>query len=373
MTRRVAIRQLELRDFRNIAHATIALPADGIAIVGDNGHGKTNLLEAIAYLKLLRSMRGVRDRDLVRFGAGTFFLSATSDGATVHQCAVGVDRAGRKKVTLDGVETPRLSDALGAVPSVCFSPADVVLIGGAPAERRRYLDIALALTSARYLAALRHYRAALVRRNAALRVAARPGALRSSAAAWEPALAQHGAILVEERRAWVGEHAGDFARLCASIGERAPMALAYASTLADAPDVAAALTAQLAKGREHDERRGLTHAGPHRDDLAVTLGGRDLRLVGSAGQQRTAVIALRLLEAATFRTRRGTQPVLLLDDPFAELDTARARRVLALLDESAEAAHGQTVLCVPREEEIPAGFTRLERWRVRDGVFERAS
>ncbi|MBI1809639.1 MAG: DNA replication and repair protein RecF, partial [Gemmatimonadetes bacterium] len=129
MARRVAVSQLELRDFRNIGHATFDLPADGIAVVGDNGHGKTNLLEAIAYLELLRSMRGVRDRDLVRFGAAGFFVRATSEGATVRQCAVGVDRAGRKKVTLDGVETPRLTEALGAVPSVCFSPADVVLIG----------------------------------------------------------------------------------------------------------------------------------------------------------------------------------------------------------------------------------------------------
>lgn len=373
MAARVAIRQLELRDFRNIAHTTIALPGAGIAIVGDNGHGKTNLLEAIAYLELLRSMRGVRDRDLVRFGAAGFFIGAQTEGAEVRHCAVGVDRAGRKKISLDGVETPRLTDALGAVPSVCFSPADVALIAGSPAERRRYLDIALALTDARYLGALRRYRAALARRNASLREAARPGARHSSAAAWEPALAQHGAVLVGERRAWVREHAETFTRLCASIGERAPMALAYASPLADAADVATTLATQLAKGREHDERRGVTHAGPHRDDLAVTLGGRDLRLVGSAGQQRTAAIALRLLEAATFRARRGTQPVLLLDDPFAELDRDRARRVLALLEENAEAAHGQTVLCVPREDEIPAEFTRLERWRVRDGVFERAS
>lgn len=371
MARRVAIRHLELRDFRNIAHATFELPAGGIAIVGDNGHGKTNLLEAIAYLELLRSMRGVRDRDLVRFGAAGFFIGAASEGATALQCAVGVDRAGRKKVTLDGVETPRLTEAVGAVPSVCFSPADVVLIGGAPAERRRYLDIALALTSTRYLGALRHYRAALARRNAALREAARPHARHSSVSSWEPALARHGAVLVAERRDWVREHAAGFARLCAAIGERAPMALAYESTLGEASDIAAALAAQLANGREHDERRGVTHAGPHRDDLAVTLGGRDLRLVGSAGQHRTAAIALRLLEAATFRSRRGTQPVLLLDDPFAELDRDRARRVLALLEENAEAAHGQTVLCVPREDEIPAEFTRLERWRVRDGTFER--
>ena len=368
---RVVLTRATIRDFRNIASVELMLPPDGIAIVGDNGHGKTNFLEAIAYLELLRSMRGVRDRDLVRFGATGFFIGADIAGATVRHCAVGVDRAGRKKISLDGVETPRLTEALGTLPSVCFSPADVILIAGAPAERRRYLDIALALNSRRYLAALRHYRAALARRNAALREAARPGAKSSSVAVWEPALAEHGATLIEERRQWVDEGADEFARLCAAIGERANMQIAYESPFRDIDDVRSALAEALQKGRDHDLRRGLTHAGPHRDDLAVTLGARDLRLVGSAGQQRTAAIALRLLEAATFRLRGGAQPVMLLDDPFAELDRRRASRVLGLLEESSSSGHGQTILCVPREDEIPSEFTRLERWQVADGVFTR--
>ena len=141
--------------------------------MGDNGHGKTNFLEAIAYLELLRSMRGVRDRDLIRFGATAFHIASEAAGTAVHRTGIGVERTGKKRITLDGVETPRLTDALGAVPSVCFSPSDISFVAGAPAERRRYMDIALALSSKRYLAALRHYRAALARRNAALREAAR--------------------------------------------------------------------------------------------------------------------------------------------------------------------------------------------------------
>jgi DNA replication and repair protein RecF len=367
---RVTLVALSIRDFRNIERADLELPADGVALTGENGHGKTNFLEAIAYCELLRSMRGVRDRDLVRFGAAAFHVAADSLGTPVREIGVGVERTGKKRVSLDGVETPRLTDALGALPSVCFSPSDVVLVSGSPAERRRYLDIALALNSRRYLAALRHYRAALARRNAELRHAARATGRSTAVAAWEPALAEHGAVLVEERRAWVIESAAEFARLCDAIGESTPMAIAYESPLSESVDVRASLAEALARGRDNDVRRGMTHAGPHRDDLAVTLGGRDLRLVGSAGQQRTAAIALRLLEAATFRSRSGAQPLLLLDDPFAELDRRRSARVLALLEESSAHGLGQTILCVPREDEIPEAFTRLRRWSVSDGRFE---
>ncbi|HET6702216.1 MAG TPA: hypothetical protein VFH14_10450, partial [Gemmatimonadaceae bacterium] len=116
--------------------------------------------------------------------------------------------------------------------------------------------------------------------------------------------------------------------------------------------------------RTLDVQRGLTHAGPHRDDLELTLDGRDLRTFGSAGQQRTAAIALRLLEASTLRAAAGAEPIVLLDDPFAELDQRRTVRILELLQ---GAGRGQTILAVPRATDIPSDLTRLDRWRVQDG------
>ncbi|MGZ8468096.1 MAG: DNA replication/repair protein RecF [Gemmatirosa sp.] len=385
---RVELRRLAVRDFRNLERVDLAVPPDGLTVVGENGHGKTNLLESVYYLELLRSVRGARDADLVRFGAGGFHVSAevaiplndpTSDRAgrvVTREVGVGFDRTGkRKRVRIDGAEVPRLSDALGAVPSVIFSPGDVVLVAGSPSERRRYLDVALALTSRRYLTALQGYRGALVRRNAALRDVARTGRGEGRASVWEPALAEHGAVLWTERRRWVRRHAEDFARLCAAIGERAPMRLRYATALdvpTDAEDDAAvegaraALERALAEKRPIDLRRGLTHAGPHRDDLELALGGRDLRLFGSAGQQRTAAIALRMLEAATLREHVGSAPLFLLDDPFAELDARRAHRILALLG---DAGLGQVLLVVPRASDVPAELTRLPRAGIQDGVL----
>jgi DNA replication and repair protein RecF len=366
------LRTFALQTFRNVTAADLTLPPEGIVVVGDNGQGKSNLVEAIGYLRLLRSGRGARDRDCIQHGASAFHLSASLEGVTATRITAAVDRQGRKKVTLDGREPERLTDALDALPSVTFSPRDVDLVAGGPQERRRYLDITLALTSPLYLQALRHYRAALSRRNAALREAARAGGRDTelgAVAAWEPALAQHGATLIAERQAWVRSRSEEFVARCAAIGETATAGLRYAGAFAEEASADALLEA-LQRQRPLDVRRGLTQTGPHRDDLVLTLDGHDLRVVGSAGQQRTAAIVLRLLEAATHQAATGVMPVLLLDDPFAELDRRRTERILTLLDGIGD---GQHVVCVPRADEIPARFTRLARWTVRDGAFAPAA
>ena len=368
----VVLRSIALRDFRNLARLDLAFPAAGVAIVGENGQGKTNLLEAVYYLHLLRSVRGARDVDVVRFGAPGFHVSARTEGGRHHELAAGFERSSRRKrVTLDGAEPQRLSDALGALPCVLFSPADVELVAGAPSARRRYLDILLALSSRPYLAALQRYRHALAQRNAALREALRSGSAgEQRVAVWEAPLAEHGAVLWRERVAWTSQASPRFAAMCAAIGEQAPVGMRYATALEPSSrepgDVAEAITRALEQKRGLDIRRGLTHAGPHRDDLTLTLDGRELRAFGSAGQQRTAAIALRLLEGETLRERLGASPLLLLDDPFAELDVRRSARILELL---AEQGMGQTLLTVPRESDIPPALTRLTRWSIVDGVI----
>jgi DNA replication and repair protein RecF len=336
-----------------------------MVIIGDNGHGKTNFLEAIYYLELFRSVRGARDQDLVRFGAPGFHIAASVETERMHEVSVGFDRAARRKrVRLDGGEPERLSDALGSLPAVMFAPGDVDLVAGTPAARRRYLDIVLALSSRRYLAALQRYRTALGHRNAALRDVARTGRHDERIAVWEEPLAEHGAVLWEARSAWVERWASRFAALCDAIGEAADVAMRYASVVPSGLDLRSALCDALAERRTVDVRRGLTHAGPHRDDLVLSIGGRDLRTFGSAGQHRTAAIALRIVEAETLSDRRGGRPLLLLDDPFAELDVRRAGRIVEVL---ASEGLGQTILVVPRESDIPAGLPTLERRRIRAG------
>jgi DNA replication and repair protein RecF len=359
------LQSIAVRDFRNLGRADLDLPMDGLVVIGDNGQGKTNLLEAIYYLELFRSVRGARDQDLVRFGATGFHIAALIDTDGVHEISVGFDRATRRKrVKLDGGDPERLSDAIGSLPAVMFAPGDVELVAGAPSARRRYLDIMLALSSRRYLTALQRYRVALGHRNAALRDAARTGGHDDRIVVWEAPLAEHGAALWAARLAWIERSAERFATRCAAIGESASVAMRYTSVLPPAADLAAVLAAGLAERRAADVRRGLTHAGPHRDDLTLSIGGRELRTFGSAGQHRTAAIALRMVEAETLSDRRGGRPLILLDDPFAELDLRRAGRIVDLL---AQEGLGQTILAVPRESDIPAGLPTLERRRIRGG------
>lgn len=363
---RVSLKRISARDFRNFEKLDLELPDAGLAIIGENGQGKTNLLECIYYMQVLRSVRGARDQDLVRFGAKGFFISASSTGNETHEMSVGFETAGKKKkVVRDGAVAARLSEAFGSLPSVMFSPRDIQLVAGGPSERRRFLDLVLALSSRRYLNALQHYRAALARRNAALREAARSGD-ESSVEVWEQSLAEHGAVLICSRSEWVRVRAPQLTRLTTAIGEAHEARMSYSSAIAREPDVRGALESAFARQRRHDIRRGMTHSGPHRDDVALTLDGKDLRLFGSAGQQRTAAIALRMLEGDTIRESQGLAPVLLLDDPFAELDVRRSGRILELLRGS---GMGQTILVVPRASDIPPELLDLERRSITDGVI----
>ena len=362
------LREIRLTDFRNFEQLELAVPPTGFVLVGDNGQGKTNLLEAIYYVQVFRSARGARDADLVRHGADAFHIFAEVRRDDWREIGIGFERSSqRKRVRVDGNVIERLAATIGALPCVMFSPDDVALVVGAPTTRRRFLDIMLALASPGYLTALQQYRTALAHRNAALRALSRHGdADLASITIWEAPLVRHGAVLVEARRDWVASQAPRFAEWCADIGAGEQLGLAYAETIAPYAKATDALESALQTKRTLDVRRGFTHAGPHRDDLHLTIGGRELKTFGSAGQQRTAAIVMRMLEAATLADSVGGQLLLLLDDPFAELDQARAQRVLGALTRR---GLGQTILTVPKPSDVPRELTALPRFRIASGTI----
>jgi DNA replication and repair protein RecF len=368
----VRLRTLGLRDFRNIAAADLEWSPAGAVIVGANGHGKTNVLEAIHYGHALRPLRRGPDREAVRFEQEAFHLDFRVDGARCHTLGIGAERTSRaKRVLMDGSPVSRLADAFAAIPSVALSPRDAELIHGAPRERRHFLDALLAATSPRYLLAIQRYRTALAQRSAVLRGPATAD-VSAQAAAWEGPLATEGAVLWTMRRAWAHTWSASFSDYCAEMGEFASASMRHHTGQGEEVDagevsVAAFLARSLEAGRADDIRRGMTQVGPHRDDLRLLQGGRSVRAFASAGQQRTMALALRLIEWETLRLALSRRPILLLDDPFAELDRSRVDRILAMLRRMSDV---QRVLVVPRDDEVPAGFTALDRWTINSGVID---
>jgi DNA replication and repair protein RecF len=369
---------LRLTNFRNFASQRVELPRGGIAIVGDNGQGKTNFLEAIYYLEIFRSFRGAPDEQLVRFGEDVFRVEATIETEeSTSVVAAAFDRVRRKKkVTIDGAEPDRLGDAIGRDGAVIFSPSDVALVSGAPAFRRRYLDVLLSLTEPRYLADLQRYRRILVRRNALLRA----GATGASIAVWNEGFVEAGARVTVSRLGWVEARSAAFAERASEIAGGALASLGYEPSIPVAAGegrptldrVKEVFVAELERVAERERRHVTTLVGPHRDDLRIRAasggGGEwvDLRVFGSGGQQRTAAVALRMIEGETLRDHLGSDPLILLDDVFAELDAGRSRRILDWVDASGPA---QVILTAPKPGDFAIRGDPPEFWRIHNGTI----
>ena len=345
-----------MRAFRNLADADVDLPRAGCVIVGRNGHGKTSFIEALLYPETFRSFRGAADQELPRFGSDGFHLDVTAE----RRVSVGYDaRTKQKKITVDGGVPERTADAIGVVQGVVLSPSDVALVAGGPKERRRFLDILLAITVPGYVEALTRYRKAQAQR-------ARAAA--ADAESWERVMADTGAAIVSARCAWAERWTSAYAELCVAIGEVASPRMQYRPRT---PGDAEALARALAESRERDRALGRCTVGPQRDELRLTIDGRLLRSFGSAGQQRTGALALRLLEASSLEATRGSA-LLCLDDAFAELDAARSARLGALIAARASAG-SQIVAAVPKDSDVPDVIGDLERWSIEDGIVGRGT
>ena len=381
----MVLRTLELRHFRNLGVQELHFPPEGVAVVGDNAQGKTNLLEAIYYLESFRSFRGAGDVELTAFSEDVFHIRGSVDGSEPATVAAGFDRRTRsKKVTVDGNDPIRISTALGRLGAVVFSPSDSDLVSGGPGVRRRFLDIVLSLNRREYLEALQEYRRTLAQRNATLRAGSGGPIPREWASPWEDGLVESGARLTRMRNEWVSTWAGHFTRYYEAISGGDSAGVAYRPNLGsdgtrDTTDDSAPAAQSVLRERfrirldecwQRDSRLGGTSAGPHRDELLVTVstGGSALpaRTYGSGGQRRTAALALRLTEAATIREQRGAEPILLVDDAFAELDAGRSSRLATLL---AEEGTGQVILTVPKESDVRLPGRSLPCWHISGGVI----
>jgi DNA replication and repair protein RecF len=377
----VFLQRLGLRNFRNFDDEVVEFPEKGAALIGDNGQGKTNLLEAIYYLEIFRSFRGGRDEQLVSFGREYFRVEGSLSDAERErstEVAAAYSRdARRKKVSVDGQEPLRLGEAIGRIGAIIFTASDVDIVMGGPGVRRRFLDIVLSLAKPGYLSALQRYRQVLSQRNGLLRDGARPVEL----AAWNDGLVETGTQVCLARAGWVAASRESFSRYYRAFSGGQEATFEYrpavkvsgpeASETGAADAWREAFLAELDRQAERERRRGLTLVGPHRDDLGLRMSDNSdsvtLRSFGSAGQQRTAAVALRMVEAETLR-KEGRRPIVMLDDVFAEFDPSRAERVVELL--TAE-EWGQVIVTSPKPDEFAVMGDALPEYRISDGRVRR--
>lgn len=371
---------LSLTNFRNYSRLELDL-GEGITLLqGGNAQGKTNFLEAIAYLATARSMLSSAERELVNWLAWDEplpFARITGDVAglprrqkieiTLVQANGGglEDARLRKEVRINGV-TRRAIDLVGNMPSVLFLPQDIEIVSGAPSVRRRYLDVALCQMQPGYCRALGAYNKVVTQRNALLKTLRERGGSSEQLAFWDEQLVAHGSLLMARRAAFLA--ALEFEanqRQRALTGGRERLHLRYQPSLdpdtsgralshQDNADLAEAMAwlreptvpygageqqavaelfqRELARTRRRDLAAGMSLVGPHRDDVQFLAQGRDLRTYGSRGQQRTAALSVKLAEVVVMKQALGYPPILLLDDVMSELDSSRRSLLLDALE-----------------------------------------
>ncbi len=356
------VRQLALRDYRSWASVDLELTPGRTVFVGSNGFGKTNLVEALWYCATLGSHRVATDAPLIRAGAERAVISTivVNEGRELAvDIEIAAGRANKARLNRSPVRSTR--EVLGAARAVLFAPEDLALVRGDPGERRRYLDELATVRRPRIAGVRADYDKVLKQRTALLKSAAGArfrgdrGAL-DTLDVWDGHLAAHGAQLMAARLELVNELAPEVEKAYqllapasrpAAIGYRSAIELDDQGSTQDAEFLEAALLAALARRRDAELERGMCLVGPHRDDLELRLGDQPAKGFASHGESWSMALALRLASYELLRAE-GSEPVLLLDDVFAELDTAR-RRALAGVAATAE----QVLVTAAVGEDIP--------------------
>ena len=338
---------VEARPLRSLEQARIELGPGILSLVGPNGVGKTNLLEALYFALTGRSFRTGDRRDLIPFGGSFARAEATvrnEDGIEARLLA-SVSRSEGRRHLLDGSAADPATLARSRPPVAVFSPDRLALIKGPPAERRAHLDRFLAARWPSRGDLRQRFGQALAQRNALLaRLAAVHGAP-DQLDVWDVTLAEAAAALVAARDEAVAELSAPFSQAADELGLEGGARIEYAPRAAGS---AAEIRAGLAKRREADLRLGRSSWGPHLDEIKIDVGGRSLRRYGSQGQQRAALLALLFAERDALLEARRVVPLLLLDDVMSELDPGRRQRLVERL-----ASGGQALITAAAEDSLP--------------------
>ena len=342
--------ELTLRPFRNFASIRLSFATDHVLIFGPNGRGKSNILEAISYLSIGKSVRGAKDQHVVPHGEDFFDIRALcTDGRHDQQLRVFYSKKEGKKAFVDASSLPRVSELLGTFRTVHFSPEDVSLVLRFPAQRRRLLDILIAQSSAAYLRYMQRYYRVLAQRNHLLRAAkrSRHGLVDSQVMEpWNAQLVDLGSQIRLHRLEALNKLRAPFLRYYGrfALADEEAAVVYQGAKEQDLEALKAELREALSRRREQEAQIGHTLCGPHRDDLKFMLNEEQADLYASEGQLRTVLISWKLAEARYMEEQTSQQPVLLLDDAFSELDSGRIGELLDIVGE-----FEQVVATTPQE------------------------
>jgi DNA replication and repair protein RecF len=341
------LERLRLRNFRNYASLDIELFPGKNVLLGNNGQGKTNIMEAIYLCGTGKSYRTSRDTDLIRWGESTFYTASRflrKNGDLLVEVACSLERG--KRIRLNGVHQDMGMEYIGAANVVIFGPDDLRIIKGGPVERRKFMDLEISAVHERYRKDLANYRRILTQRNTFLKDARHlVGSMHGKAAldVWDEQLVSVGARVMVKRAKVIDDLSVLAQNAYKEISSSGLLELTYRPSFevvdscpTDEQEMtqkwSALFRKELLRLRQAELMRGITLAGPHRDDITFTLDGVDMRAFSSQGQQRTAVLALRLAELEFIRNEMGEDAILLLDDVSSELDPSKRAHLWKYID-----------------------------------------
>ncbi len=321
------LEHLSLLNFKNIELCELDFATSINGLVGDNGAGKSNILDAIYFLSMSKSMLPLTDGQSVRHGSDFFVIDGkyrtSSSKQEVVSCSYSRQRSAGKSLKRNGKEYERLSDHVGLIPVVVVSPYDTALISDSAEERRRFINQLISQFDAHYLSALIKYNALLQQRNRVLK----SGGDEQMLQIYDQQLAPHAELIEQRRRETLAEMTPLVCRFYELLsGGRESVNLEYQSTLSGSD-----FTTLLAASRERDIINGHTTVGIHRDDINFSIAGYPLRKYGSQGQQKSFLVALKLAQYMRVSEAKGEAPILLLDDLFDKLDRSRVEQLIRLV------------------------------------------
>ena len=355
------ISQVTLNNYRNYGTLRLGLSPGLNVFTGANAQGKTNLLEAIYFCSIGRSMRTPRDRELILWekDRARIAVEAVSKGGK-SKVEIILDKRQNKSVAINGATASRLGELMGVVTTVLFSPDEIAIIKESPSDRRRFMDIAVCQLSRAYFYLLQRYNKILAQRNKLLKSKAGEDTLE----VWDLQLAVAGAKVIKTRRGFLARMNELTKNAHAYLTDgKEEIEILYETLEGETEqEIYENFLLELKKSRERDLFHGFTHIGAQTDDFAVLIGGVDVRKYGSQGQQRTASLSLKLAQLELFNAETGEYPVLLLDDVFSELDASRQRKLVEKLSE-----HQTVITCTHLDGVIADAFKDAKLFRVEKG------